>query len=121
MEGRLFFMGVKEYRRLIESLPHDFVYYCFPVVIPSSTLPYMELLNKFLSLVLVHAIQQIHTGSFKYNLSFRMQNLVDVCLRNLDLVLSIPSRACKCCRTKMTSSYHGDDRKYSPIGWDDSL
>ena len=58
MEGRYFFMGVKEYHRIIESLPHDFVYCIFLVVIPSSKLPYMELLNKFLSLVLVHAIQQ---------------------------------------------------------------
>ena len=64
MEGRFFFMGVKEYRRLIESPPHDFVYYYFLVVIPSSKLPYVELLNKFLTLVLVHAIQQNSHGLF---------------------------------------------------------
>ena len=68
MEGRFFFMGVKEYRRLIESRPHDFVYYCFLVVIPSSKLPYVELLNKFLSLVLVHAIQQNSHGLFPIQL-----------------------------------------------------
>ena len=68
MEGRYLFMGVREYHRKIESLPHDFVYYCFPVVIPSSTLPYMELLNKFLSLVLIHAIQQNSHGIFQIQL-----------------------------------------------------
>ena len=71
MEGHYFFMGVREYLRPIESLPHDFVYYFFPVVMPSSTLPYVELLNKFLSLVLIHAIQKNFPRLFPIQLLIR--------------------------------------------------
>ena len=42
-------------------------------------------------------------------------------IRTLDLVLYIPCRAYKCYRMKMTSMYHGEYRKYSPIRGPDCL